>query len=100
MRFSLNSNWSCGPLDAERAIFRRISMTLAQLAPGQRGRIRALFGVPALVQRLYELGLIEDADVEVLAVAPFGDPIEVRSGAIRLSLRKAEAANVELADPI
>lgn len=74
--------------------------TLAQLAPGQRGRIRSLSGMPALVQRFYELGLMEEADVEVLAVAPLGDPIEVRSGSIRLSLRKAEAANVELAECI
>lgn len=75
-------------------------MTLAQLAPGQRGRIQAMRGVPALVQRFYELGLMEDADVEVLAVAPLGDPIEVRSGSIRLSLRKAEAAHVEIVDSI
>ena len=74
--------------------------TLAQLLPGQRSRIRTMSGKPALVQRFYELGLMEDADVEVLAVAPFGDPIEVRSGPIRLSLRKAEAAHVELVDSI
>ena len=32
--------------------------------------------------------------VEVLALAPLGDPIEIRLGNSRLSLRKAEAAGI------
>lgn len=72
-------------------------MTLAELRPGGQGRIASLAGEPALVQRLYELGLFEGSDVEVLAVAPLGDPIEIRCGSSRLSLRKADAAGVTLA---
>lgn len=53
-------------------------------------------GDPSLVQRFYELGLMEGLDVEVVAVAPFGDPMQIRSGSLRLSLRKAEAAGIEL----
>jgi ferrous iron transport protein A len=74
--------------------------TLDQVAPGQTARVVALGGEPALVQRLYELGLCEGDDVEVLAVAPLGDPLEVRCGASRLSLRKAEAARVQVAGPL
>lgn len=72
-------------------------MTLDRLAPGGRGRILSMVGEPGLVQRFYELGLMEGHDVEVVAIAPFGDPMEIRSGALRLSLRKAEAAGIQLA---
>ena len=68
--------------------------TLAQLRPGQRAEVVALSGPPALVQRLYELGLFEGETVEFVATAPLGDPIEIRLGNSRLSLRRAEAAGV------
>lgn len=70
--------------------------TLADLTPGQSAEIVSLAGPAALVQRLYEMGLLEGERVEVIARAPLGDPIEIRFGNSRLSLRKAEAANVEV----
>ena len=66
--------------------------TLDQLRPGQEAEVLGVAGEPGLVQRLYELGLIEGEQVELIAVAPLGDPIEIRLGNSRLSLRKAEAA--------
>ena len=68
--------------------------TLADLSPGQSAEVVAVSGDPALVQRLYEMGLLEGERVEVVARAPLGDPIEIKFGNSRLSLRKAEAANV------
>lgn len=68
--------------------------TLADLSPGQRAEVLAVSGDPALVQRLYELGLLEGERVEVVALAPLGDPIEIRFSNSRLSLRKVEAANI------
>lgn len=70
--------------------------TLDQLRPGQSATVQALAGDPGLVQRLYELGLFEGETVEVLAFAPLGDPIEIRLGNTRLSLRKAEAAGIQV----
>lgn len=68
--------------------------TLAELRPGTRAEVLAISGDPGLVQRLYEFGLLEGETVEVLALAPLGDPIEIRLGNTRLSLRKSEAAGV------
>lgn len=68
--------------------------TLAELNTGDRAVVVSLDGSPALVQRLYELGVLEDEPIEVLGVAPLGDPIEIRVGNTRLSLRRAEAAGV------
>lgn len=70
--------------------------TLDQLRPGQRAEVTAVGGDPALVQRLYELGLFEGESVEFLTTAPLGDPVEIRLGNARLSLRRAEAAGVQV----
>ena len=72
--------------------------TLADLSPGQSGEVLSVSGDPALVQRLYEMGLLEGERVEVIARAPLGDPIEIRFGNSRLSLRKADAAFVIVKD--
>lgn len=71
-------------------------LTLAELRPGQTGRVEALGGDPALVQRLYEIGVVEGDTVEVLGFAPLGDPVEIRVGNTRLSLRKLEAASISV----
>jgi ferrous iron transport protein A len=41
-----------------------------------------------------EMGLFEGEEVEVLALAPLGDPLEIRLGDSRLSLRRGEAARI------
>jgi ferrous iron transport protein A len=72
---------------------------LSDLNPGQSAAIVALNGEPAMVQRLYEFGLLEGETVELLARAPLGDPLEVRIGNTRLTLRRTDAAGVTV-DPI
>jgi ferrous iron transport protein A len=72
------------------------STTLDHLKPGQRGRILALSGEPALLQRLMEMGVLEGDEIELIGFAPLGDPLEVRLGDSRLSLRRNEAARVEV----
>jgi Fe2+ transport system protein FeoA len=70
---------------------------LDEFRPGQRVRVVAVGGPDALVQRLLEMGLLEDQEVEIVGYAPLGDPIEIRLGDYRLSLRRSEAARVEVA---
>jgi len=69
---------------------------LSQLKPGESGTVTALRGDGAIHQRLQEMGVIEGVAIEVVRVAPFGDPIEIRVQGYQLSLRKAEAAFVQL----
>jgi ferrous iron transport protein A len=69
---------------------------LSDLRPGDRAAVIAVSGDPGLVQRLYEFGLLEGEEVELLAFAPLGDPIEIRLGNTRLSLRKSEAAGISV----
>jgi ferrous iron transport protein A len=70
--------------------------TLNDLTPGQTAEVLSVTGPPAVVQRLCEFGLFEGETVEFLTTAPLGDPIEIRFGNTRLSLRKAEAAGVHV----
>ena len=69
-------------------------MTLAEMSAGDRGRVEQISGDPAVVQRLYELGLLEGEEFDFLGYAPLGDPLELRVGNTRLSLRLADAAGV------
>jgi Fe2+ transport system protein FeoA len=68
--------------------------SLDQLRAGQRARIEAVTGDGSLEQRLLEMGLLEGEDIEVVAFAPLGDPMEIRLRDYRLSLRRSEAARV------
>ena len=68
--------------------------TLAELAPGDRGRVVALGGAGAATRRLMDLGLIRGTTVEVIRRAPLGDPIEVRLRGFMLTLRLSEAEHI------
>ena len=69
---------------------------LDQLQAGQRGRVEAVAGNEAVVQRLFEMGLIEGEEIEVVGFAPLGGPMEIRLRDFRLSLRRNEAAGVSV----
>jgi ferrous iron transport protein A len=66
--------------------------TLDQSRPGDRLCIERVDGSPELVQRLLEFGLLEGEIIEVVGIAPLGDPLEIHIGGTRLSLRKREAS--------
>jgi ferrous iron transport protein A len=70
--------------------------SLDQLRVGQRARIQSVVGADSLGQRLLEMGLIDGEELEIVGVAPLGDPLEVRLRDYRLSLRRAEAARIQV----
>jgi ferrous iron transport protein A len=72
-------------------------MNLDELQMGQRARIESLAGDDLILQRLMEMGLLEDEELEVLGFAPLGDPMEIRLRDYRLSLRRSEAARIRVA---
>jgi len=73
-----------------------MTLTLDKVTPGQSARVEAIAGEDALAQRLMEFGLLEGEVVEVLSLAPLGDPLEIRVGHSRLSLRRSEARTVSV----
>jgi ferrous iron transport protein A len=70
--------------------------SLDQLHCGQRATVVTVNGTDAIGQRLLEMGLFTGEEVEVLGFAPFGDPMEIRLGDSRLSLRRSEASRVNV----
>ncbi|HPR23908.1 MAG TPA: FeoA family protein [Bacillota bacterium] len=72
-------------------------MTLDMLKPGARARITAVKGKGALRRRLLDLGLTPGTIVMIRKVAPLGDPVEICLRGFELSLRKAEASEIEVA---
>ena len=73
-------------------------MRLGDCSPGQGGRVVTVEGDPSLAQRLMELGIVEGAEIEVIGVAPLGDPIRVSLDRTRLSIRRCEARAVLIAE--
>ena len=72
------------------------TLKLNQVKVGRIVRVVRVLGEGALRQRILDMGLTKNAEVKVLKMAPFGDPIEVTVRGFQLSLRKAEAACVEV----
>ena len=70
--------------------------TLKTLKPNIGARVLRVHGGGALRLRIMELGLTPGTPVRVRKIAPLGDPIEIDVRGYALSLRKAEAALVEI----
>ncbi len=69
---------------------------LSDFAVGQRGRITKVNGDGAIRRRLFDMGVTPGADVMLRKKAPLGDPLEVNLRGYELTLRKVEAACVEV----
>ena len=72
-------------------------MTLNELKTGETAKIVRLNGGGAVKRRMMDMGLTSGAEVTVRKIAPLGDPIELSVRGYELSIRKDEAANVEVA---
>jgi DtxR family Mn-dependent transcriptional regulator len=72
------------------------STSLSDLCPGAKGRIAFVSGRGPIRKRLMEMGLTADTRIEVVRVAPLGDPIEIKFRGYHLSLRRSEARHIEV----
>ena len=71
-------------------------MRLSDLQLGQRATVLNVSGVDEISVRLLEMGLTPGATLELIGIAPLGDPLELELRGYRLSLRKREAELVEI----
>jgi ferrous iron transport protein A len=70
---------------------------LAELGVGDAATIEHVGGERAFRRRLMELGLVPGTRVELVAVAPLGDPLEFLVRGASLSIRRTDAAEVRVA---
>ena len=75
-------------------------MTLDSLKPGQGGIIVSVGGEGALRRRLWDMGLTPKTRVFVRKVAPMGDPIELYLRSYVLTIRREDAAKIEIREEL
>ena len=63
---------------------------------GETVRVVKIHGEGAVKRRIMDMGLTKGVEVYIRKVAPLGDPIEVTVRDYELSLRKADAEQIEV----
>lgn len=71
-------------------------MTIEDLTPGQGGIIKNVGGSGELRDRLLDMGLTPGTRVVMRKTAPLGDPIQLSVRGYELTIRKADAARIDL----
>lgn len=75
-----------------------MARTLADLRPGESGRVDTVGGECALHRHILDMGLTPHTTVTVGKLAPMGDPMEIQLRGYSLTLRKEDAARITLTE--
>ena len=72
-------------------------MRLSDVQPGQSARVlrRGALDAPRR-RKLMAMGLLPCSEVRFIRSAPLGDPLQISTGGITLSVQKALAAQIEV----
>lgn len=70
--------------------------TLREVPIGCSAKVKKLHGEGAIKRRIMDMGITKGVEVHVRKVAPLGDPLEITVRGYELSLRKADAENIEV----
>jgi ferrous iron transport protein B len=74
----------------------KTNMRLSELQTGEKGVIIKVMGHGGFRRRIIEMGFIKGKTVEVLLNAPLKDPIKYKIMGYEISLRRQEAAMIEV----
>jgi Fe2+ transport system protein FeoA len=69
---------------------------MSEVPIGGRGRVTGVAGTDEISVRLLEMGLTPGVEFEMIGAAPLGDPLELEVRGYRLSVRRNEAARIEV----
>ena len=70
--------------------------TLKEASVGQTLKVIKLHGEGSVKRRIMDMGIIKGVTLSVRKVAPLGDPIEITVRGYELSIRKDDAAIIEV----
>lgn len=70
--------------------------TLKDAPIGSTVKVVKVHGEGPVRRRIMDMGITKDCEIELVRTAPLGDPIEVTLRGYMLSLRKADAAMIEV----
>ncbi len=71
-------------------------MTLDKMPIGSAATVTAVGGEGELRCRLLDMGIIPGTKITLSKIAPMGDPLELRLRGYVLTLRKEDAANIDV----
>ena len=69
---------------------------LSALKPKDRAKVKKVLGEGNLKRKLLDMGIIPGVLLEVVKLAPLGDPIEIKIKGYNLSLRKDAASQISV----
>ena len=70
--------------------------TLRDAKVGETVTVKKLTGEGAIKRRIMDMGITKGVEIYVRKVAPLGDPVEITVRNYELSVRKADAAIIEV----
>lgn len=70
--------------------------TLRDVKIGETVRVAKLHGEGAIKRRIMDMGITKGTEIKLEKLAPLGDPIEVKVRDYQLSIRKSDAALIEV----
>ena len=70
--------------------------TLKEAKIGETLKVVKITGEGAVKRRIMDMGITKGIDVYIRKVAPLGDPVEVTVRGYELSIRKADAAMIQV----
>ena len=72
--------------------------TLKDTPVGSTVKVVKIHGEGPVRRRIMDMGITKNVEVFVRKVAPLGDPLELSVRGYELSIRKADAENIEVVD--
>ncbi len=70
--------------------------TLRSIPAGSKATVKRLHGEGATKRRIMDMGITKGTVIEVVKVAPLGDPMELTVRGYQLSIRKNDADMIEV----
>ena len=69
---------------------------LKEVPIGGTAKVKKIHGEGAVKRRIMDMGITKGVEIYVRKVAPLGDPVEITVRGYELSLRNADAENIEV----
>ena len=70
--------------------------TLNQVKVGETVKVTKIAGEGPIKRRIMDMGITKGVEIYVRKVAPLGDPVEITVRGYELTVRKADAAIIEV----
>ena len=69
---------------------------LGELRPGEKAKVVSIGTTGAMRQRILDMGVTPNVQMQLIKIAPLDDPVEITVRGYQLSLRKREAALIQV----